>query len=131
MNTLNKSNFKKVVYAILILILLSHLSLVASHIDINIINLHTPYFLEQRTPLEVISIEPISRSSLSYNIIYSNNDFYDVFWIIAYILIQYLKGRTYQYHHFSRLFIRLQKLLLPRQNTSKFKTPLLLTETYS
>jgi len=127
MNTIYQKHLKTFVLVILMLVVLNQSLLAPSYSGFSSTSFNTTYFLEQELSSDTISIQPLARTRIIYDNIYKIIGLFSVLWILAFILMQNHRGILYEHHHISRLFIRLQRLLLPKQNTSKFKSSLLLT----
>jgi len=124
----NKKQSKLLLCILLALVILNSLVIDNSYtIPNSVDDISIPRILVQNYQSETLSISQVPRNKINFNIIYRIVVTFGLILLFNYSLIQKFKHLSYEHLNMSKLFIRLQKLLLPRQNMSKYKASLILT----
>ncbi|WP_026478986.1 hypothetical protein [Alkaliphilus transvaalensis] len=114
-----------VIYIIFAVILLNFFTTIEmSNIQYNINNLDLPQILAPQYPTEDLVFEQASRSKDYFSILNRVTNPSELGIVYNHYFILDNRYATYQYLHISKLFLFLERLLIPRQNTSKYKISL-------
>lgn len=125
---INKKQLKVFIYIILVLLLLNYFTIGNSYSMItDVDDLQFPYLLAAQYQPEVLNIQEMPRNRISLDVLYRIASIIGLILCCSYNLIVDYRNSTYISLHISRLFIILQKLLLPRKNSSRYKASLLLS----
>lgn len=118
---INNQSKKIIIYIIFVVVLLNYFTISDSYnFKYGIDSLHSAQILAPQYPSENLVIEQTTRYKTFFGILQSTN-LPELIMVYSYHLILEYRYLTYIYLHISRLFLLLQRLLLPRQNSSKFK----------
>ena len=124
---INKQS-KIFIYIILALLLLSNLIIDNSYTTTNHIDdLKPSYFLTSQYQVEFLSVQETPRNKINLEKLYRITSVFGLVLVCSCNLLLEYRYVTYIYLHISRLFIILQRLLLPRKNSSRYKASLLLS----
>lgn len=116
------------IYIVLVILLLNYFTIDNLYTTNNNIDDTTlPYFFAMQYQLEILNLQELHRNKISLNMLYGIVNLFVLILACIYNLILDYRYGTYLCLHISRLFIILQRLLLPRQNSSRYKAPLLLS----
>jgi hypothetical protein len=119
---INKKQSQLFIYIVLALLLINPLLPNGNNISNNVNSLETPLLLATHYQIAVLSI----KHKTNLDIVFRITTLVRQIVVFSYILIQINKYLSYKRLHISKLFIILQRLLLPRINASKYKASLIL-----
>ncbi|ARE87198.1 hypothetical protein CLFO_15860 [Clostridium formicaceticum] len=123
---INKKQSTIIIYIILVLFLLNYFIIDSSYSSTNDADdLKFPYLLTAQYQSEILNIQELPRNRISLDILYRIASIFGLILVCSYNLIVDYRYLTYIYLHISRLFIILQRLLLPRKNSSRYKASLI------
>lgn len=125
---INKKQMSIFINIVLILVLLNYFTIDSLYPTNNYIDdITLPYFLTMQYQSEILNLQELYRNKISLDMLYEIVNLFAIILASIYNLILDYRYETYLCLHISRLFIILQRLLLPRQNSSRYKAPLLLS----
>ena len=119
---INKKQSQLFIYIVLALLLINPLLPNHHNFGNSVNSSETPLLLATPYQLAVLII----KHKTDLEIVFRITNLVRQIVIFSLILIQIYKYLIYKRIHISKLFIILQRLLLPRKNASKYKAPLIL-----
>lgn len=124
----NKKQSKIFIYIILVLLLSNYCIMVNSYTNTNNLDDSTlPYFLISPYQSEILNIQELPRHKISLDALYRIASILALVLVCCYNLLYYYRYLAFISLYISRLFIILQRLLLPRKNSSRYKASSLLS----
>lgn len=125
----NKKQLKIFIYIILILLLSNYCIMVNSYTNTNNLDDSTlPYILISPYQSEILNIQELPRHKISLDAVYRIASIPALVLVCCYnLLLYYNRYLAFISLYISKLFIILQRLLLPRKNSSRYKASSLLS----
>lgn len=123
---INTQNSRRICFfLVLILIVLSFPVLESPHTIPYNHELDFPQFLESYQFSQSVTLEPPVKKQIGLNVLWSLTFLMELIIHLVFIMIQKYKQTNYEFVNSLRLFLKLQRLLLPKLSMSNYKAPLL------
>ncbi|MGF7059048.1 hypothetical protein HNR33_002728 [Brassicibacter mesophilus] len=111
-----------IIYIISVVVLLNYVVIFNfNNITSNIDSLNFPHILAPQYHSEAFVIEQASHNKNKPDILYRTTNISGFIIVCTYLLVLNYKYAAYIYLHIYNLFLFLQRLLIPRQNSSRYK----------